>query len=92
MGTLPTGTWQAVFALACSPDGRVLATGSANEYEKEGAIRLWDARTLRELPGRLSNLGDGGSSNGPVYGIAFSADGRLMAAGTSYCLYTWYLG
>ncbi|MFF5262901.1 WD40 repeat domain-containing serine/threonine protein kinase [Actinomadura viridis] len=61
-----TGHTSGVDAIAFSPDGRLLATGSSDD----DATRLWDvaaARPLRTLEA------DG------VRGTAFSPDGRLLA-------------
>ena len=59
-----------VIALAFSPDGKILAAGNAYH----GGTRLWDTTSGALLPGPP---GDGG-----VRGLAFSADGRLLAIAT----------
>ena len=53
-------------AVAFSPNGRMLATGSA-----DGSARLWDPRTGRLLH-VLPHLGD-------VVALSFSSDGRMLA-------------
>ncbi len=56
-------------ALAFSPDGSTLATGSAAR-----GVELWDASTgdgRRNLPG----------FNGKVHALVFSPDGRILATG-----------
>jgi RNA polymerase sigma factor (sigma-70 family) len=66
--TLPhAGT---VWAVAFSPDGQALATGS-----KDGAAKLWDAATGRERKAL-----DGHQDN--VNAVAFSPDGKFLATGS----------
>jgi WD40 repeat protein len=66
--------------VAFSPDGQILATGSYSwagmlAGSRRGAsVKLWDARTghpRATLPGEL----------GRISSVAFSADGKLLAAG-----------
>jgi hypothetical protein len=57
-------------AVAFSPDGRTLATGSHDQ-----TVRLWDVATgaeRRRLKGH----------QGVVWSVAFSADGKLVASGS----------
>src|SRR5258705_7167697 len=57
-----------VLAVAFSPDGNVLATGS-----RDTLIKLWDPRT-GELKQTLTD------HTGDVYDLDFSSDGKLMAS------------
>lgn len=67
-----TGT-DAVWAVAVSPDGKMLATG-----DQKGLVKLW------ELPA-LSQKAVLREHKGPVYALAFSNDGkRLASAGGIY--------
>jgi len=59
--------------LVFSPDGRLLATGTF----RSSTIKLWETATGRELRD-LSTGGQNSTGMSPV--VAFSADGRLLAA------------
>jgi WD40 repeat protein/mono/diheme cytochrome c family protein len=66
-----TGHADAIYALAVSPDGSVLATGS---YDQK--IILWDLparKKLRELEGH----------NGAVFSLVFRNDGQVLASASA---------
>jgi WD40 repeat protein len=70
-GALFTDTFGPTFSVAFSPNGKVLAAGTA-----EGQIRLWrvtDGQPLLTCEGHL----------GAVWSVAFSPDGRLLAGGST---------
>ena len=69
VGTIP-GEVSDIVQMALSANGALLATG-----HKDGAVRLWDARTRRLL------LEYKGLSAGSVYCLAFSPTESLLAAG-----------
>ncbi len=67
-----------VTAVAASPDGRRLATASA-----DGLIRTWDARTFRPQSSPFGHLG-------PVRTVEVSPDGRLaLTTGTDRSARVW---
>jgi WD40 repeat protein len=62
-----------VKALAFSPDGKLLASGS-----QDGSIRLWS------LPGGRLQATPKGLNEDSVYALAISPDGKLLASGSAY--------
>ena len=69
----PIGTL--AFDIAFSPDGRTLASGS-------GILHLWDVVTGKKKD--ILHKGDRSASR-----VAFSADGRMIAAGNEHRIYIW---
>lgn len=65
------GHTEPVLAMALSPDGKRLATGSADK-----TVRLWNPE---------SGMPDGviKAHDGPVHGLAWSADGRFLATSSA---------
>jgi WD40 repeat protein len=65
----------ALFCVACSPDGRLLAAGGGAAVR--GPVTVWDAATGAEV--RTLSPGSGGW----VRGLAFSPNGTRLAGGSS---------
>ena len=66
------GHEETVTAVAYSPDGRLLASGSADR-----TLRLWDAKSGAAIGAPLKGHED------RVWSVAFSPDGRLLASGSA---------
>jgi WD40 repeat protein len=70
-----------VSALAYSPEGRVLASGTG-----DGTVKLWDTAT-----GHVSATFSG--HHGRVQSVAFAPDGSTLASGDDDgCIFLWNLG
>jgi WD40 repeat protein len=70
-----TGNTGMVMGCEFSPDGRYLASASL-----DGLAKTWDVETGQELVALSSGTGEG------LWTIAFSPDGKLLAAGDDYAL------
>jgi WD40 repeat protein len=70
-----------VYGAAFSPDGRRLATvsggqGQDAQNQRPGELKLWETATGKEI---LTLKGH----KGPVYGVAFSPDGKRLATSSA---------
>ncbi|KAG8718583.1 hypothetical protein FRC09_012438 [Ceratobasidium sp. 395] len=63
---------QAVFSVSASPDGRLVASGSAGD----NGVCVWDVHTGQVVAGPLKG------HTGHVYSVAFSSDGGKVASGS----------
>jgi WD40 repeat protein len=80
------GDTKPVVAVAFSPDGAMLATGSSDWIGWTGQVRLWSVSSGREL----RRLSPGWTSG--VSGLAFTANGaRLAAGGTDGVVRVWHV-
>jgi WD40 repeat protein len=77
-GQIGEGIAGKIYALAVSPDGKLLAAAGRMNFSRHGnhSIRIYDLKTAQ-----ISALLEGHS--GAVLSLAFSSDGRQLASGSS---------
>jgi WD40 repeat protein len=84
MGTARLRHTDVVNCVAFAPDGKTLASGSA---DRDGTVRVWETasgRMIRERPGNSEN----------VHGLAFDPQGKVLAVacGGRVCLWDLHTG
>ncbi|WP_326769633.1 serine/threonine-protein kinase [Streptomyces sp. NBC_01591] len=67
-------------SVAFSPDGKLLAGARSGPRDSFGEVPLWDVRSGRKVKDLVVGAGKGSSMNA-VRSVAFSPDGRILAAG-----------
>ncbi len=67
----------AVHSLCFSPKGDLIAVASGNHINRTGEVTLWEVGTYKSLKHMESK-------DDPIFAVAFSPDGKLVAAGGGY--------
>ncbi|MEO3928873.1 Hsp70 family protein [Micromonosporaceae bacterium B7E4] len=87
LGTPLTDVNSSVLGLVFSPDGKTLATISLGRDTNGGHLMLWDVARRRVLGDSLTSYPIG---SGPLYGVAFSPDGKTLATvGNDHTMRFW---
>jgi WD40 repeat protein/serine/threonine protein kinase len=72
-----------------SPDGTRITSLAGNMYGKSAEIKVWDALTGKEIHNLYGSAVEGGLGKGIVGGLAYSPDGKRIAAGVTQMLNVW---
>lgn len=79
--TIAAPLYHTIFSLAFSPDGHTLIGGLGQDHDKTGAVILWDMATGQERRTLFSTIEAPDATDGVIYAVAITKDGRTVAAG-----------
>ncbi len=81
----------ALYAVAISPDGRMLASGGGGDgtAPRHNEVRLWDLASGKELAQLHEDEGRQPPLPGWIYSLDFSADGKTLAVASPYAVRIW---
>ncbi len=78
-----------IVGVCYSPDGKRIASLAGNLFGKSAELKVWDAQTGKEVLNLQVPAVPGSLGTGIVGGLAYSPDGKRIAAGMAQVLNVW---
>ena len=85
------GHKSALYAVAISPDGSIVASGGGGDgtAPSHNEVRLWNVETGQEVGQLVEDQSQPRHLKGWVYALDFSSDGKLLAVASAYTVRIW---